>query len=168
MNFNNFDNSYNSFLWPECIIDFLCERWIPCEASTSVLCLHYRPRQYCSTKNAYTSEITFLALQPWYCKLPAKPFAIRYHKICSRVHKIVIILSQRSHSWWVSLHENMKEFELPVLIGSYRSSDDRIQSRRSPKFIIYHIFISLRSRCLKVGLTAVCLENCQDYSNFTE
>ena len=25
------------------IIDFLCERWIPCQAVTSVLCLHYHP-----------------------------------------------------------------------------------------------------------------------------
>lgn len=85
------------------------------------------------------------------------------------VYKIVIILSQLSHNFWASLHENMKEFELPVLIGSYRSSDDRIQSRRSPKFINYHIFISLRSRLLKVqvvGFPVVCLENCQDYSDF--
>ena len=38
---DNFDNSHNSFLWPEYFIDFLCERWIPCQALTSVLCLHY-------------------------------------------------------------------------------------------------------------------------------
>jgi len=45
---------------------FLCERWIPCQASTSVLCLHYRPKTvHSSTKDAYTSEITFLALRPW-------------------------------------------------------------------------------------------------------
>ena len=44
---------------------FLCERWIPCQAVTSVLCLHCRPEtQHCSTKDAYTSEITFLALHP--------------------------------------------------------------------------------------------------------
>ena len=43
---------------------FLCERWIPCQASTSVLWLHYRPETiHCSTKDVYTSEITFLALQ---------------------------------------------------------------------------------------------------------
>ena len=42
---------------------FLCERWIPCQAVPSVLCLHYRPETaHCSTKDAYTSEITFLAL----------------------------------------------------------------------------------------------------------
>ena len=35
-------------------------------AVTSVLCLHYRPETvHCSTKDAYTSEITFLALLPW-------------------------------------------------------------------------------------------------------
>ena len=46
---------------------FLCERWIPCQALTSVLCLHYRPKTvHCSTKDVYTSEITFLALHP--CK----------------------------------------------------------------------------------------------------
>ena len=44
---------------------FLCERLIPCQAMTSVLCLHYRPETvHCSTKDAYTSEITFLALNP--------------------------------------------------------------------------------------------------------
>ena len=48
---------------------FLCERWIPCQASTSVLCLHYRPETvHCSTKDAYTSEITFLVLHPWFCQ----------------------------------------------------------------------------------------------------
>ena len=41
---------------------------IPCQAVTSVLCLLFRPQTvHCSTKNAYTSEITFLALVPW-CK----------------------------------------------------------------------------------------------------
>jgi len=46
---------------------FLCERWIPCQALTSVLCLHYRPETvHCSTKDVYTSEITFLAIHPWF------------------------------------------------------------------------------------------------------
>ena len=44
---------------------FFCKRWIPCQASTSVLCIHYRPEDpvtvHCSTKDAYTSKITFLA-----------------------------------------------------------------------------------------------------------
>ena len=45
---------------------FVCERWIPCQAVTSVLCWHYRPETvHCSTKDGYTSEITFLALHPW-------------------------------------------------------------------------------------------------------
>ena len=49
----------------EYFIDFLCERWIPCQALTSVLCLDYRPETvHCSTKDVYTSEITFLALHP--------------------------------------------------------------------------------------------------------
>ena len=63
--FDNFVNSHNSFQWPEYVIDFLCERWIPCQAVISVLCLHYRPETvHCSTKDANTSEITFLALHP--------------------------------------------------------------------------------------------------------
>jgi len=63
LNFENFDNSHNSFLWPEYFIDFICKRWIPCQAETFVLCLHYRPETvHCSTKDAYTSKITFLAL----------------------------------------------------------------------------------------------------------
>ena len=30
LNFDNLDNSHNSFLWQEYVINFLCERWIPC------------------------------------------------------------------------------------------------------------------------------------------
>jgi len=41
-------------------------KWIPCQTSTSVLCLLFRPKTvHCSTKNTYTSEITFLALVLW-------------------------------------------------------------------------------------------------------
>ena len=41
-------------------IDLLCERWFPFQASTSVLCLHYRPARDSTLQyyNAYTSEIT--------------------------------------------------------------------------------------------------------------
>ena len=47
---------HRSFLW----------KWILCQVVTSVLCLLFRPKiVHCSTKNAYTSEITFLALVPW-------------------------------------------------------------------------------------------------------
>ena len=42
LNLDNFDSSHNSFLCPEYFVDYLCERWIPCQALTSVLCLHYR------------------------------------------------------------------------------------------------------------------------------
>ena len=46
--FQIFDNSYKSFLWPE----YFTERWITCQASTSVLCLLYRPETvHCGTKN---------------------------------------------------------------------------------------------------------------------
>ena len=45
---------------------FLCDRWIPCQALTSVLCLHYRPETvHCSPKDVHISEITFLALHSW-------------------------------------------------------------------------------------------------------
>ena len=38
---------------------------MPCQAVTSVLCLHYRAETvHCSTTDVYTSEITFLALHP--------------------------------------------------------------------------------------------------------
>ena len=38
----------------------------PMFTSTFLLCLHYRPETvHCNTKNAYTSEITFLALHTW-------------------------------------------------------------------------------------------------------
>ena len=66
LNFDHFDNSHNSFRCPEYFIDFLREKWIPCQALTPVLCLHYRPETvHCSTKDVYTSEITFLALHPF-------------------------------------------------------------------------------------------------------
>ena len=69
LNFGNFDNSHNSFLWPEYFIDFFMWKWIPCQGVTSVLCLHYRPETvHCSTKVEYTSEITFLVLHPWFCQ----------------------------------------------------------------------------------------------------
>ena len=43
-------------------------KWIPCQAVTFVLCFLFRPKTvHCSTKNTYTSEITFLALVPWSC-----------------------------------------------------------------------------------------------------
>ena len=49
--------------------------WIPCQAVTSVLCLLCRQKTgYCSKKNAYTSEITFLALVP--CPLLSKSLVI--------------------------------------------------------------------------------------------
>ena len=62
--FDNFDNTHNSFLRPEYFIDYLCERWIPCQASTYVY-ITAHVTVHCSTKDAYTSEITFLALNPW-------------------------------------------------------------------------------------------------------
>ena len=41
-------------------------KWIPCQASTSVLCLLFRPKTvHCSAKNSYNSKISFLALVPW-------------------------------------------------------------------------------------------------------
>ena len=73
-NFDNFDNSHNSFLWPEYFIDYFCENgfhvrlWHPS-------CVHFSAQSavHCSTKDAYTSEITFLALVP-YCKQTISTF----------------------------------------------------------------------------------------------
>ena len=65
--FDNFDNSHIIVSYDKNIsLIFLCERWIPCQTVTSVLCLHYRLETvHCSTKDAYTFEITLLALHPW-------------------------------------------------------------------------------------------------------
>ena len=61
--FDNFDNLHNSFLGPEYFIDFLCKRWIPCQAVTSVLCLLYHPETvHCGIKDAGISEITIFIL----------------------------------------------------------------------------------------------------------
>ena len=46
LNFDNFDNSHNSFLWPEYFIDFLCVRWIHVRLRHPSLCLHYWPVQF--------------------------------------------------------------------------------------------------------------------------
>ena len=71
---------------------FLGERWIPCQASTSVLCLHYRPETvHYSTKDVYTSEMTFLALHP--CQF-----------LSLQVHLIVRVLGL--HLLWVTLYVN--------------------------------------------------------------
>ena len=43
----SFDNSHTSFLWPEYFIDFLCERWIPCQALTRLWhlsCVYITPK----------------------------------------------------------------------------------------------------------------------------
>ena len=45
---------------------FFMWKWIPCQTVTSVLNLLFRPKTvHCNTKNAYSTEITFLALVPW-------------------------------------------------------------------------------------------------------
>ena len=100
--FDNFDNSHNSFLWPEYFIDYLCERWIPCEASTSVLFLHYRPvTVHCSTKDAYTSEITFLALNP--CTIPSS-WTILFKVYITLITLASKALSQASFaSFWTEI-----------------------------------------------------------------
>jgi len=53
------------------------------------LCLLFRPKTvHCSTKNAYTSEITFLALVP--CLLQGFWFALldpKFDADCCNVHK---------------------------------------------------------------------------------
>ena len=65
-NFYNFENSHNSFLWPEYFIDYFCENGFHVRLWPSVLCLLFHPKTvHCSAKNACTSEITFLALVPW-------------------------------------------------------------------------------------------------------
>ena len=54
LNFKKFDDSHNSFLWPEYFIDYLCERWIPCQAVTSVLCFITAQRQYTTVQKMRT------------------------------------------------------------------------------------------------------------------
>ena len=64
--FDNFDNSH-SFLWPEYFIDFFMWKMDPMSSCNIRLVFTLPPRDStcCSTKDAYTSEITFLALHPW-------------------------------------------------------------------------------------------------------
>ena len=93
--FDNFDNSHTSFLWPEYFIDFLCERWIPCQAVTSVLCLHYCPETvHCSTKDVYTSEITFLALHPW--TIPNNHIFLKFDFLQRVIEKIFCRVKKKS------------------------------------------------------------------------
>ena len=65
--FYNFDNSHNSFLWTEYFIDFCMWKMDPMSGCNIRLVFTLPPRDsiHCSTKDAYTSEITFLSLHPW-------------------------------------------------------------------------------------------------------
>ena len=96
---------------------FFCERWIPCQASTSVLCLHYRPETvHCSSKDAYTSEITFLLLQPWLAldiQLQAEcstrhqpPFKVNSRNLHYFLwNKIHIVLVQKDDFYYLELDQ---------------------------------------------------------------
>ena len=62
----NFDNSHNSFLWPEYFIDYFMWKMDPMSGFDICLVFTLRPETVnCSTKDVYTSEKFFLALHPW-------------------------------------------------------------------------------------------------------
>ncbi len=70
-------------------------KWIPCQSSTSVLCLLFRPKTvHCSSKNAYSSEITFLALVPWCNLSPVIPVLCTLHRKMFLIMKLKIYLSR--------------------------------------------------------------------------
>ena len=58
---------------------FFCKIWNP-----SALCLHYRPETvHCSTKDAYTSEITFLAYITLIRRSSKKVCDTKYEEKCA-------------------------------------------------------------------------------------
>ena len=66
-------------------------KWIPCQFVTSILCLLFCLKTvHCSTKNAFTSEITFLALVPW------SRYKIFYSKVYGYITLIYFILCKVS------------------------------------------------------------------------
>ena len=81
---------------------FLWERWIPSQALTSVLCLHYRPETvHCSTKDVYTSEITFFAIPPcsYLCKIKTRE-ATRSKSLTSNLTCPSVSTMQCNPSWF--------------------------------------------------------------------
>ena len=67
----------------------LCEWWIPWQAwHPSCVYITAHETVHCSTKDVYTSEITFLALRPWYGLDSWYILLINYHKNCVHCTKI--------------------------------------------------------------------------------
>ena len=120
-------------------LSFLCEIWIPCQASISVLCLHYRPETvHCSTKDAYTSEITFLALHPC-IYLSINPSIWHF---CNSLCKINIL------GPWT----NFLDFHIFVFPRCSRSNN--LSENYSSKYyiLLYILFINIFSSYFKLPI----------------
>ena len=84
LNFDSFDISHKSFLCPVYFIDFYCERWIPCQASTSVLYLHYRP-----VLTIYSPVLTIYSPQ---CRVRIPGITLEHHEFSNLSGKLKLLI----------------------------------------------------------------------------
>ena len=101
--FDNFENSHNSFLTRIFHRLFLW-KWIPCQAVTSVLCLPFRPKTvHCNTKDAYTSE-NFPCISTL---LSTNSFEFNPGKCCDplriSVGPVYNLIQAKAHFFWTFL-----------------------------------------------------------------
>ena len=149
----------NSFLWPEYFIDFLCERWIPCQASTSFLCLHYRPETvHSSTKDAYTSEITnFEYIFFWEYQL--KGGQIFFEKNPYKNQFIIRTNPYNQYIFWEKIHtihtfnrNSVQSIHLKKKSVHWRKTPFLKNSHKNSTFLLqFFIHCPLRS-CVRVKL----------------
>jgi len=90
LNFDNFDNSHNSFVWPEYFIVVLCEWWIPCQASTSAQRQYTAVLKMCTLLKWLSLPYILDAMQgyPYRMRLRWRPIKLfKYNNI--RLNKVL-------------------------------------------------------------------------------
>ena len=92
---------------------------------TSVSCLHYRlGTVHCSTKDAYNSEITFLALLPW-AWLGSQASRAQFQDI-TKPRKLISIFDIKGFHFEVTWTQGLESFENEnvVCLGTHVNMKD--------------------------------------------
>ena len=88
-------------------------KWIPCQAVTTVLCLLFRPKTvHCSTKDAYTSEITSLALVP----------CLDGNRVNSEARTFVLVISRSNIDSYLNAELRIYDFSFSMVVISCRDN----------------------------------------------
>ena len=129
-----------SFVW----------KWIPCQASTSVLCLLFRPKTvHCSAKNSYTSEISFLALVHWSYKclclncLMSVSFIVILPKRTGSILHWVVQIGQYD---WIPIQYMLYRhgsYSLQYMLYRLGSSNDLSNVRVFAACCLYHLWSNI-------------------------